>query len=148
MAKTNAEIAQKALALSTDGRIVKEGRSERKYIFKFGWGSRLQLESMYGKGLTGIEEDESQYDIVANMLMAGLKAERANNLVADFGREQMFDVLDDLSESDIEDVYLVARHSLGFINRLLIGSPEEIDKLTQRALENQSQPASATGTPS
>jgi hypothetical protein len=148
MAKSNVEIAQKALALSTNGKLIKEGISGQKYFFGFGWSSRLHLETMYGKGLTGIDEEESPYDLVANLILSGLKTQRQNNLAADFGREQMFEVLDDLTEADIEDLYAVGRHSLGFTQRLQIGSPEEIDRLVQKALESQNQPASPTGTPS
>lgn len=138
---TTAEI----LAAAPTGEIRKTGHSGRVYVFGFGWMARLQLESAYGSGLLLIDEEPDEARLIANVLMAGLKTRKANNLPDGFDREQMYELLDDLKEDDVKQVWEVGKHALGFTQRLLGISPEDVKKLATQAVAAQSQP---TGTPS
>ena len=111
------------LSQGPSGEIKKTGHSNRLYIFFFGWRARLLMENVYGKGLEKFGDEEAT-DTVANVLLCGLRARPSNNIPAEFDRESLYDLLDDLDEADVREVYLFAMHSLGFISRILAVKPE------------------------
>jgi hypothetical protein len=128
------EITAKALLLAPTGDLMKKGISGRDYFFKFGWLSRLYLEEKYGKGLERFMQETDNADLIANILLSGMRTKPQNNLPAEFSRIELFTLLDDLKESDIDDVLLVAKHSMGFINRLLGINPADVEELANAAL--------------
>lgn|GEM_PF-5188067 len=129
---------------TANGEIIKTA-GKRTLTFKFGWLSRLLLEKIYGPELAGAKTDTDD-SFIANVLMCGLKARaKENNVSDDFTKEDMYGLLDDLSEADVQELWDAAKHSLGFINRLLGLSEEDVKLLAQAALENSQSPDQPTG---
>lgn len=127
--------AGEGLILAPTGEIRKTGLSGRVYVFGFGWLARLHLEQFYGSGLAGIGDEANEADLIANVLLCGMKTKPANNLPADFSREQMYALLDDLTEEDVKQVWEAGKYGLGFTSRLLGISPEDVAKLAAEAVK-------------
>lgn len=127
-----AEIA--ALVKAPNGQITVEGYDQQKYHFRYGWLARLELEKIYDGDLSRFGAETDYGVTVSNVLLAGLRTVKANNLPADFSREQLYATLDNIGEDKVKQVYEIGMHALGFIMRILDVSEEDVKRLAEAAV--------------
>lgn len=113
------------------------GYDGKEYALRFGWLSRLQLESIYGPALANIKEEKDDAMIIANVVLSGLLAKSSNQVSKDIAREDLFTILDDMGEERVKQAYEAGMHALGFTQRILGLSPEDVKRLGEEAVKSQ-----------